>query len=39
MLSHNNYVWMSTKLEEALMWLQKRKTDREKRGVEGENKA
>jgi len=27
-----------TKLEEALMWLNKRTTDREKRGVEGEHK-
>lgn len=28
-----------TKLDEALMWLDKRKSDREKRGVEGLNKA
>ena len=28
-----------TKLDEALMWLAKRKADREKRGVEGHNKA
>lgn len=28
-----------TKLDEALMWLMKRKADREKRGVEGFNKA
>lgn len=28
-----------TKLDEALMWLAKRKADREKRGVEGFNKA
>lgn len=28
-----------TKLDEALMWLQKRKTDREKRGVEGTSQA
>jgi hypothetical protein len=28
-----------TKLDEALMWLQKRKLDREKRNVEGHNKA
>ena len=28
-----------TKLDEALMWLKKRKTDREKRGVEGFYKA
>lgn len=28
-----------TKLEEALMWLEKRTKDREKRGVEGYNKA
>lgn len=28
-----------TKLDEALLWLQKRKMDREKRGVEGESKA
>lgn len=28
-----------TKLEEALMWLDKRKKDRIERGVEGENKA
>lgn len=28
-----------TKLEEALMWLRLRKQNREKRGVEGENKA
>ena len=27
-----------TKLDEALMWLQKRKDDRKKRGVEGESK-
>jgi len=27
-----------TKLDEALMWLEKRKKDREKRGVEGYNK-
>lgn len=26
-----------TKLDEALLWLQKRKSDREKRGVEGTN--
>jgi len=28
-----------TKLEEAIMWMKKRKADREARGVEGENKA
>lgn len=28
-----------TKLDEALMWMNKRRTDREKRGVEGFNKA
>ena len=28
-----------TKLDEALMWLNKRTQDREKRGVEGEHKA
>ena len=28
-----------TKLEEALLWLGKRKADREKRGVEGKNEA
>jgi len=28
-----------TKLDEAIMWLKKRKQDREERGVEGENKA
>ncbi len=28
-----------TKLDEALMWLNKRKVDREARGVEGQNKA
>lgn len=28
-----------TKLDEALLWLAKRKSDREKRGVEGLNKA
>jgi hypothetical protein len=28
-----------TKLDEALMWLEKRKKDRKKRGVEGLNKA
>lgn len=28
-----------TKLDEAIMWLAKRKADREKRGVEGFNKA
>lgn len=28
-----------TKLDEALMWLEKRKKDREARGVEGESKA
>ena len=28
-----------TKFEEGLMWLDKRKKDREKRGVEGHNKA
>jgi hypothetical protein len=28
-----------TKLDEALMWLEKREKDREKRGVEGTNKA
>jgi hypothetical protein len=28
-----------TKLEEALMWLEKRTADRKKRGVEGSNKA
>lgn len=27
-----------TKLDEALLWLMKRKMDREKRGVEGQNK-
>ncbi|HWP53594.1 MAG TPA: hypothetical protein VN476_05630 [Pyrinomonadaceae bacterium] len=27
-----------TKLDEALLWLYKRKADREKRGVEGQNK-
>jgi hypothetical protein len=27
-----------TKLDEAILWLQKRKTDREKRNVEGESK-
>ena len=27
-----------TKLDEALMWLERRKKDREKRGVEGSNK-
>ena len=27
-----------TKLDEALLWLQKRKADRERRGVEGQNK-
>lgn len=28
-----------TKLDEAIMWLKKRKQDREERGVEGKNKA
>ena len=28
-----------TKLDEALLWLMKRKLDREKRAVEGQNKA
>ena len=35
---HENAMTVS-KLDEALMWLRKRKTDREKRGVEGFNKA
>ena len=30
---------MITKLDEALMWSEKRKKDREKRGVEGQSKA
>lgn len=33
---HENAVAI-TKLDEALMWLEKRKKDREKRGVEGTN--